>query len=236
MTTRQGDGGFRSQPIEAKTCGKGEAAQGVLARVRRYLGGPGAGGVLGKLGIWIALLVLALYLPLAGVTYAPWWYTWRIPRQERTLYVGERYALDQIHNLRRFFLHKEDLNAEWSDRERRHMSEVRVWLDRGALAALLCVGLLYLCWERRRAARVARLVLASIALLFLVFPFFQTFWRDVFHDLLFKNQDWKNPAGSISWALFPLSFFQWTVALIVGTACALTGLLAAWLARSPRSR
>ena len=54
-----------------------------------------------------------------------------------------------------------------------------------------------------------------IALLALIIPFFGTFWRDVFHPLLFDNDLWMNNKYDLSYYIMPRVFFKYTVALLV---------------------
>ena len=48
--------------------------------------------------------------------------------------------------------------------------------------------------------------------------FFGTFWRDIFHPLIFKNDLWMNNRYDLSFYIMPRRFFMFTVALLIA-AC-----------------
>ncbi len=96
-------------------------------------------------------------------------------------------------------------------------------LAAGAAALILLV----LTYDRKRVARYALINAAIILSLLLVLPFFTTFWRDVFHPLLFKNNLWINNRYDLSFYIMPRQFFKYTVALLVLLSVAVNVIL--WL-------
>lgn len=175
------------------------------------------------------LVAFALWLPVAVATYLPGWHAagcdWH-PRCER--YDAGRAAGDgaqqRIDELRRYMQHRDELSPlAWTEKERTHLAEVRTLLDRALVLALLG-GLVFMHAEARDRARVARWAMLGAAAGVIVLPFFGTFWRDVFHPLLFDNRLWVNRPEDTSWWIMPRVYFQYTTALVIGSAvlvCAL---------------
>ena len=119
-------------------------------------------------------------------------------------------ARAHIINLRDYFLHRADLAGRWSDKERRHLSEVRgIYKMLALVAALALCVLAVLLWLRPTWVKRAALVNYALVLsLVLIVPAFGVFWRDLFHPLLFSNYDWLTNTGDVTWYITPRVFFR----------------------------
>ena len=95
---------------------------------------------------------------------------------------------------------------------------------KGGAAAVLLLAFTY---DRKKIGRFAIINAAIILSLLLVLPFFTTFWRDVFHPLLFKNNLWINNRYDLSFYIMPRQFFKYTVALLVALSVSLNVII--WL-------
>ncbi|MEZ4547819.1 MAG: hypothetical protein R3B51_08900 [Thermodesulfobacteriota bacterium] len=104
--------------------------------------------------------------------------------------------------------------------------------DKMSVAGIAAAVLLALTFDRRRASLYALINIAIILSLLFVLPFFGTFWKDVFHPLLFKNNLWMNNRFDLSFYLMPRDFFKYTVALLIFSTAALNAFV--WLRFRPR--
>lgn len=189
-----------------------------------------------RIGLFLSLFYLSLIVPLAGMIYLPQWYVVNCHWHDRCERFGQESSRLAIGQLTQFFRHQGELSGRWSEKEIRHLSEVRGMFDRLLLAALLAAVVLALTYEKRRLARAALISATSIAAMLLVLPFFATFWRDVFHPLLFSNNLWRNTPDDVSYYIMPRVFFKHSTALLIGTACLLNLGLGLGLRRSLRER
>ena len=182
----------------------------------------------------LGLLVFALWLPVAAVTYVPGWHQASCDWHMRCDYYGREKALLRIDELREFMQHRGELPAlYWTEKETAHLTEVRGMLDRSALIALLGAAIFFhgTAGDRARAARRAMLVAAACVI---ILPFFTTFWREIFHPLLFSNTLWKNTPADTSYWVMPRLYFQYTTGLVIGVAtltCAALRYQAIWQLR-----
>lgn len=189
---------------------------GMTAFVRQLLAGLG-------------LVAFAAWLPIAAITWVPGWHAASCDWHARCDDYGRSSALQHIDELRAFMQGRGDLSTGyWSEKEVLHLSEVRTMLVQFSVLAFLG-ALLYAHSEARVRARVARIAMLAVAACVIVLPFFGTFWRDIFHPLLFDNDLWRNNPGDTSWWIMPRIYFQYSTALVVGVAtlvCALAKLQA----------
>jgi len=171
------------------------------------------------------LFAFALWLPVAAITYAPGWHTASCDWHPRCTHYGSERAQRRIDELRTFMQHRGELPADaWSQKERLHLDEVRGMLDRFALAAL-AGAIVFFHGNARERAQTARIAMLTIGACVIVLPFFASFWREVFHPLLFSNNLWKNYPGDTSYWVMPRIYFQYTTALVIGVATLLCALL-----------
>jgi hypothetical protein len=185
-----------------------------------------------------AIVCLTLWIPTATVAWLPGWHEFHC---ERLVRCHEQYGLERaqprIDELRVFLRHGSNgLPAEhWTAKERTHLAEVRVLLDRWTVFAALAL-LVLLHEPAARRARAARIAMLGIAACVVVLPFFTSFWREVFHPLLFDNDLWRNTPADTSFWIMPRDYFRYTVALVIGSAVLLTALLRWHGGRAPDAK
>ena len=177
--------------------------------------------------LFISLLYITFYIPMALTFYAPAWMKFYCGFNERCEEIGIDEAEKGITELSAFFRHQGGLESFYTEKEKLHLTEVRGIFDSLFIAAAAGIILLILTFDRRRAARFALVNAVLILSLLLVLPFFGTFWRDIFHPLLFDNDLWMNNQYDLSFYIMPRAFFKYTVALLTVT-CFLINILI-WL-------
>ncbi|MGF1453605.1 MAG: DUF1461 domain-containing protein [Opitutales bacterium] len=174
-----------------------------------------------------ALLYLSLYVTAAFVAYLPVWHTASLHLHERDNRFPEEIMHERIDQLQRFYRHQAPLEPQrsWTAKETRHLTEVRGLLDGCFWLACAALPVSVFALRRHRWRSLAQV--NGVALLFLaaILPFFGVFWSDIFHSLLFDNEDWKNNRTDISWHIMPPMYFRWTFALMLVVALSLHGLL-----------
>lgn len=173
---------------------------------------------------WLGLMAFALWLPIAAATWLPGWHAASCDWHSRCDEYGPDAAQQRIGELRSFMQYRDALPPmAWSDKEMAHLTEVRAMLAGFTLFALLG-GLVFAHADAATRGRVARWAMLTAAACVIVLPFFGSFWREVFHPLLFDNTLWKNNQDDTSWWIMPRIYFQYTTALVIGVAtlvCAL---------------
>lgn len=173
----------------------------------------------------LGLLCLALWLPIATITYTPGWHQASCDWHNRCNNYGAERAAQRIDELRAFMQHRNALpELYWSAKEIAHLTEVRTLLDRSALLALLGALIFFHAGAPQRA-QAARIAMLSVAACIIVLPFFGTFWREIFHPLLFDNRLWQNKPADTSYWVMPRVYFQYTTALVIGVATLICALL-----------
>jgi uncharacterized membrane protein len=178
--------------------------------------------------LFVSLFYLTFYIPMALTFYAPQWMKLNCEWHERCEVIGYDNAYKGIEELASFFRHQGGLDRFRTAKEKTHLKEVRGIFDRMLIAGSAALVLLVLTYDRRRVQRYALINAAIILSLLLVLPFFTTFWRDVFHPMLFRNNLWINNRYDLSFYIMPRQFFKYTVALIVLLSVAVNVIL--WLA------
>ncbi len=174
---------------------------------------------------FLGLLAFTLWLPIAAAVYLPGWHAASCDWHKRCTGYGEERARQRIDELRGFMQHRAELPAQaWTAKERAHLAEVRTLLERATLLALLGALIFFHAQARQRAA-VARAAMLAVAACVIVLPFFGTFWREIFHPLLFDNLMWKNYPADTSWWVMPRLYFQYTTGMVIGVATLLCALL-----------
>lgn len=185
--------------------------------------------------LFISLFYLTFYLPMTLTFYSPEWMKLNCRWHERCEAIGVENAYRGMDELAAYFRHQGGLDSFRTKKEKLHLEEVRGMFDTMLIAGIAAAVLLALTFERRRAASFALVNAAIILCLLIVLPFFGTFWRDVFHPLLFDNQLWLNTRADLSFYIMPRQFFKYTVALLILSSVALNVLI--WLLlRRPRDR
>ena len=166
--------------------------------------------------VFISLFYLTFYIPFVLTAYNPYWMKYNCGLHGRCEKIGEDNAVSVIGNLTSFLMHKEDLGDSWRINEKIHLKEVRFIFDVmfiGAFAAALVLIIL-----RNKRARLYKFALINILIalcLLVVLPNFKTFWRDIFHPLLFDNELWKVTRRDMLYYVTPRAFFKVTTAVII---------------------
>lgn len=163
----------------------------------------------------VVLFWVCVYPLLAVQIYTPWWYQASCVWHERCEQLGQAKAEQAISELSQFWQHRGELSSMWTPKEQAHLLEVRPMFDAIFWVFLLAVLLGMKLITRVNISGLALGNALSILSLLLLLPFFEYFWIDVFHPLLFDNMNWNNTRADISWYLMPKSlFFFGLIALI----------------------
>jgi uncharacterized membrane protein len=152
---------------------------------------------------------------------------------ERCEVAGESKAYAGINELSAFFRHQGGLESFYTEKEKLHLKEVRGIFDKLLIAGISALILLVLTFNPKSASRFALINTIIILSLLSVLPFFGSFWRDIFHPLLFDNDLWMNNKYDLSFYIMPRQFFKYTVALLSGL-CFLINI-AIWLGLRKKS-
>jgi len=177
--------------------------------------------------LFLSLFYLTFYIPMSLTFYAPGWMKLNCKWHNRCAIIGYDNAYTGIEELTAFFRHQGGLDHFYTAKEKTHLREVRGMFDKMLITGVAALVLLALTYDRKRVGRFAIINAAIILSLLLVLPFFTTFWRDVFHPLLFKNNLWINNRYDLSFYIMPRQFFKYTVALLVALSVSLNIIL--WL-------
>jgi uncharacterized membrane protein len=129
--------------------------------------------------------------------------------------IGIERAESGISELAAFFRHQGELDSFLTEKEKLHLKEVRGIFDKMLLFALLSAVLVIFIYKRKVVSRFALINAVIIICLLVVLPFFGTFWRDIFHPLLFDNDLWQNNRYDLSYYIMPRVFFKYTVGLLI---------------------
>lgn len=186
--------------------------------------------------LFVSLFYLTFYVPMSLTFYSPLWMKINCSWHERCDTIGTDTAYKGMDELAAYFRHQGELDSFRTKKEKLHLEEVRGMFDRMFVIGVAAVIVLALTFNRKRAARFALVSAAIILCLLLVLPFFTTFWRDVFHPLLFKNNLWINNAYDLSYYIMPRQFFKYTVALLIALSVAINLVLWLTLRRSRTAR
>ena len=177
--------------------------------------------------LFLSLFYLAFYIPMSLTFYAPEWMKLNCRWHDRCAIIGYDNAYTGMEELASFFRHQGELDHFRTKKEKTHLTEVRGIFDRMFIAGIAAIILLALTFDRKRIGRYALINAVIILCLLLVLPFFTTFWRDIFHPLLFKNKLWINNRYDLSFYIMPRQFFKYTVALLIALSVTLN--IAIWL-------
>lgn len=165
--------------------------------------------------LFTSLLYLTFYIPMTITFYLPQWMTLNCEWHDRCDVIGIESAIDGIDELASFFRHQGELDTFLTQKEKLHLKEVRGIFDKMFFLGLISLVLLALTYDRKRVSRYALINSVIIIALLIVLPFFGTFWKDIFHPLLFDNNLWQNNKYDLSFYIMPRVFFKYTVALLI---------------------
>ena len=177
--------------------------------------------------LFISLFYLTFYIPMSLTFYAPQWMKLNCNWHERCKIIGYDNAYRGIDELASYFRHRGELESFWTVKEKTHLKEVRGMFDKMLIGGAIALVLLILTYDRKRVPRYALINAAIILSLLLILPFFTTFWRDIFHPLLFKNNLWMNNRYDLSFYIMPRQFFKYTIALLIAISVSVNIVL--WL-------
>lgn len=170
-------------------------------------------GIKGAL-LFVSLLYITFYIPMAFTVYSPVWMEYNCEYHKRCEVVGMEEARKGISELSAYFRHQGGLQTFYTEKEKLHLEEVRGIFDKLLIGGVGALILLTLTFERKRVSRFALVNAILILSLLLVLPFFGTFWREIFHPLMFKNDLWMNNQYDLSFYIMPRQFFKYTVGLL----------------------
>jgi len=165
--------------------------------------------------LFLSLLYLTFYIPMTLTFYLPQWMEFNCGLHTRCEVIGNERAITGINDLASYFRHQGELDSFLTHKEKLHLKEVRGIFDKMFFLGLLSLLILAATYDRKRISRYALINAVIIIALLLVLPFFGTFWRDVFHPLLFDNDLWQNNKYDLSFYIMPRVFFKYTVALLI---------------------
>lgn len=190
----------------------------------------------------ILLLYWLFCLPLAVAVYTPWTYQLNCHWNERCERIGLTVAEQSGQELAGFFRHQQaSLATPWTEKEHQHLSEVRGIYDM-AFLAFACISLLFvldltkhrqLADYRHYATGSLALVIGLLLVMLAISPFFNFFWMEIFHPLVFDNELWRTDPGDISWYLMPKTYFLRVILFLLATTVILN-LLLVWRLPKPR--
>ncbi len=164
-----------------------------------------------------SLLYLTFYIPMTLTIYLPNWMEFNCGVHNRCEAIGLEKSKNGIQELASYFRHQGELDSFITIKEKTHLQEVRGIFDKMFVFAIVALIIVFLTYNRRLMARYALINAVVIIALLIVVPFFGTFWRDIFHPLLFDNDLWMNNKYDLSYYIMPRQFFKYTVALLIVT-------------------
>ncbi len=177
--------------------------------------------------LFISLLYLTFYIPMSLTFYIPYWMRVNCGWHGRCKLIGYENAYRGIDELTLYFRHQGELVNLWTEKEKLHLKEVRGIFDDMFITGLTALVLLPVTFDRRRGSRFALINATVILCLLIILPFFGTFWREVFHTLLFKNNLWINNRYDLSFYIMPRRFFMFTAGLLIIVSVSIN--IAIWL-------
>jgi hypothetical protein len=183
-----------------------------------------------------ALLFVTTYVAVAFMAYTPYWYSINCNWHPRCEILGIDIAQDHIVELAGYLRHQNELTSTmWSEKERKHLIEVRAIYSQ-ILAAFLITLAVFIYLLRDRAWTqlkwAAKINLAFLALCLCAMPWFKEFWHDVFHPIFFSNMDWFNTPKELSYWITPQVFFKYSaITIVVFLVLVHTGVLYALRSR-----
>ena len=183
--------------------------------------------------VFVSLFYLTFYLPFVFVAYNPYWINYNCDKNERCSRVQTEFRVNAVNELTSYLSHRGELTKGWQENEKIHMSEVRHIFDIMFIAAIISLVLLLIIRKDRMS-----LYKFAIINIVIVVPNFKTFWRDVFHPLLFNNEFWKMSRQDVSFYITPRTFFKITTIVVLSTWMVINVLIVAsgLILRKNRSR
>ena len=125
-------------------------------------------------------------------------------------------------DLAKYLFHIKDLNLNnWNQKEISHYNEVRKIFD--FLFILYLINLyFFLKYKIKEQSKLyskysifITLLIILVFVLSLFFNSFRFFWDNIFHPFLFSNNLWLMNPDEVSFYLFPINFFVYTISEIL---------------------
>jgi len=173
-------------------------------------------GLIKNILVFISLFYLTFYIPFALTSYNAYWMKYNCGIHKRCERIGTEKAESAMENLTSFLMHRSSLNEDWRKNEIIHLKEVRFIFDIMLIGAVAAVLILAVFRKNRPKLYKFAVVNILIALcLLIVLPNFKTFWRDIFHPILFDNELWKVTRRDLLYYVTPRAFFKITTGVIL---------------------
>jgi hypothetical protein len=171
-----------------------------------------------KIITWVCLFYVLLILPILFLSHFGLWYDYNFHEDNTDNLVGREILDNAKDNLIGFFYYQENLNDLWTLKEKAHFKEVRFLFFESALILLFAIIILALnrkiLVDNIKNFTIFNIVLVIFLASFLIF-FFDFFWREVFHKILFDNNFWLMEINDMSYHIFKIDFFSRTFLAIV---------------------
>ncbi len=175
----------------------------------------------------VAYLYLVLYIPIAFMAYCSSWYRFNCSFHTRCQLIGYSNTSKYINELTAFLRHSNDLPGHWSEKEKKHLSEVRDIFDFLTVSALIFeIILIFILIKYATNLKFSYFTAANqviIVSMTAIIPFFYTFWADIFHPLLFDNDLWIITYTDRSYYIMPGIFFKNSFICLIMASTVLNG-------------
>lgn len=184
-----------------------------------------------------ALIYLISFSVILFMAYTPYWYKASCEIHPRCEKFGMENAHKHIDELAAYLRHSGELESTfWSEKEKRHLAEVRPIYNAMTLLFLLTlIGFVMIIKreERRILLRSSVINLGIVVVLLCLTPWFTPFWKMI-HPYFFDNMDWLNTPREVSYWITPRYHFQYSAILLGSILVAAHVLLAGWAWLSTR--
>ena len=169
----------------------------------------------------LSILYLTLIIPTITFTHTTQWYSYNYLDTSIQKQITKEHYQSQINNLLSYLKYQTDLNENWTPKEKSHYHDVRniylILILIALTASMTTIKLL-----PKRAKKLSKISLINIIIIIIVsailFLNFKTFWNNIFHSLLFTDNNWQMTPDDTSYYLFPLKFFSnTTIAILISS-------------------
>lgn len=160
--------------------------------------------------VWAFLFYVLLITPILIFGHLKPWYEYNFEKDNIYEEVGYEIVQNATDNLVGFFYYREELNNLWSQKEKAHFEDVREIFFKSFIILVAMLGFLYInkkiVSENKRGFVIINMI-TIVLLSSLVIVFFNFFWNNIFHKILFSNNLWIMDKGDLSYYLFKEGFF-----------------------------
>ena len=139
---------------------------------------------------------------------------------------NKAYYIDQLKNLRYYFLYNAPLNKNWTPKEQRHFSDIKnIFIKIVISTAFAIVLFLFLINKKIMKFVFFYSMMVQILIFALIYLFFQRLFMDL-HELLFSNLDWiDGDPSELSYRIFNDEQFLYYGAFIIGLSFTINMIL-----------